>query len=115
VTRISRGWVVLAYAHSHGGRSQLGLFSWPSFRLLDGADRALAEHMRDDPECGEKIAKAETELDLLGNSSQSKARGPSAHHTRHMAGKTSKARSTCSQQHASHLAKRRDVPLSMLV
>jgi hypothetical protein len=113
VTRISRGWVVLAYAHSDGGRSQLGLFSWPGFRLLDGANGALAELMRDDPECAEKIMKAEMEL-APENASRSKVRGPSANHNRDVGGKTSKAPSTCSQQHAKHTTKDRHVPLSTL-
>lgn len=79
ITRISRGWVVLAYAHSSFGKRQLGLFSWSSFRLLNGADRALAQLTRDEPECAEKIMKAEMELAVMRRSTQSRTVGLASH------------------------------------
>jgi hypothetical protein len=68
ITRISRGWLVLAYAHFPSHESQLGLFPWPSFRLLDGAVQALAQLIRDEPKCVEKIINAEMELALARRS-----------------------------------------------
>ena len=76
ITRISRGWVVLAHAHSASGRSQLGLFPWPGFHLLDGAETALAQFTRDEPESGEKIAKAEKEYAILKSHLSRKLEAP---------------------------------------
>lgn len=100
ITRISRGWVVLAYAHSAFGKSQLGLFSWSGFRLLDGADTALAQFTRDEPECGEKIMKAEMELAVMRRPTQRKAARLSAHYAGDVDGDASRAPSLRSKQHA---------------